>query len=138
MASMKTSPGLVNFFIYNSTFAPKEGMVCYLIFKLLSRWIYNLLGNQDCKSGINCLEKKVILSNSQEEYPFCKTRSLSSLTVEKYCIVHCLRAGMFYFFCCKRNGRHQHTGYIYMVQLISSGIRLGNSCHVILPKIRSF
>ncbi|KAM7430052.1 vacuolar fusion protein ccz1 [Porites harrisoni] len=26
MASMKTSPGLVNFFIYNSTFAPKEGM----------------------------------------------------------------------------------------------------------------
>ncbi|XP_015763387.1 PREDICTED: vacuolar fusion protein CCZ1 homolog [Acropora digitifera] len=26
MASMKTSPGLVNFFIYNSTFGPKEGM----------------------------------------------------------------------------------------------------------------
>ena len=27
---------------------------------------------------------------------------------------------MFYFFRGKRNGRHQHTGYIYMVQLISS------------------
>ena len=31
MASMKTSPGLVNFFIYNSTFGPKEGMVCWII-----------------------------------------------------------------------------------------------------------
>lgn len=33
MAGMKTSPGLVNFFIYNSTFGPKEGMVCDMIFK---------------------------------------------------------------------------------------------------------
>ena len=31
MAAMKTSPGLVNFFIYNSTFGPKEGMVCDFI-----------------------------------------------------------------------------------------------------------
>ena len=30
---MKTSPSLVNFFIYNSTFGPKEGMVCDIIFK---------------------------------------------------------------------------------------------------------
>ena len=33
MAAMKTSPGLVNFFIYNSTFGPKEGMVCCMILK---------------------------------------------------------------------------------------------------------
>lgn len=43
MAAMKTSPGLVNFFIYNSTFGPKEGMVCDMIlgdYALL--WLQNL------------------------------------------------------------------------------------------------
>ena len=33
MAAMKTSPSLVNFFIYNSTFGPKEGMVSDMILK---------------------------------------------------------------------------------------------------------
>ena len=33
MAAMKASPGLVNFFIYNSTFGPKEGMVCDFILR---------------------------------------------------------------------------------------------------------
>lgn len=33
MAAMKTSPSLVNFFIYNSTFGPKEGMVSNMILK---------------------------------------------------------------------------------------------------------
>ena len=43
MAAMKTSPGLVNFFIYNSTFGPKEGMVCDMTLKYYDLlWLQNL------------------------------------------------------------------------------------------------
>ena len=90
MASMKTSPGLVNFFIYNSTFAPKEGMVCYLIFKLISRWIYNLLRNQDSYTLLLChffwLEifklTRTLIRNQlprNESYPFKITPGVSIL-----------------------------------------------------------
>lgn len=41
MAAMKTSPGLVNFFIYNSTFGPKEGMVCDFILKTMVCFVCN-------------------------------------------------------------------------------------------------
>ena len=90
MASMKTSPGLVNFFIYNSTFAPKEGMVCYFIFKLISRWIYSLLRNQEFYTLLLChvfwLEvfnlTRMLIRNQlrrKESYPFKITPEVSIL-----------------------------------------------------------
>ena len=41
MASMKTSPSLVNFFIYNSTFGPKEGMVCSVFCFVPYRYLHS-------------------------------------------------------------------------------------------------